>query len=752
MRLLKDASIKVKLFIGYGVIILFSAVLTVIGVITLDTVSGNYLYLQNSASAQRDHLAGIKIDFMTMRYRVANYIMNSGDVDFINNTAVVQYEGAKQSLLANLGDYEQLNNDDGRQAKSVVNANANSAKLLMKYLEEYESYAKRVLEYARQGETRAADDTLKEAIPITGSVNETIAELEKSTMDYIEEYSAETEDVRRFAVILLVTVAIVLVSVSILLTIFISSLISGPVNKLKTLVADVTRGDINANTDGSKLSRDEIGVLTQDIYTFIDVIKQMLDDLSSLAHELNVNGEIDYRMDSGKYSGSYKEMIESTNGLVDEFAEDITEIQNIITDLGKGNFEIDPKGLTRDLTLKIDLLVASLKSVSTEIEYLALSAAEGKLDVMADADKYLGGWASLMHDLNALVNAVSGPLTEIEKVLVEMSKGVFISVSGDYKGAFEAVKKALNSTEETTLSYIEEITKILDAVSKGDLTVSINHDYIGSYAPIKKALGTILGSLNETMSNINMAAEQVLSGAAQVADSAGHLAEGSTRQASSVQELTASIELIDQKSRRNSESAANANELAKKSAQHAQGGNEAMKSMVTSMESIKVSSTGISKIIRVIEDIAFQTNLLALNAAVEAARAGEHGKGFAVVSDEVRSLASKSQDSAKETTKLIEDSNNKVDDGTEAANEAAASLETILEDVRQITEIISQIADISIEQTESISAINVGVNEIAGVVQSNSATSEECASASEELNSQAEMLRQLVAFFALKKI
>ena len=750
MRFIKDAGFKTKLFISYSIIIVFSAVLTVVGVIALNTVSGNYHYLQNSASAQRDHLANIKTDFMTMRYRVANYIMNSGDVDFINGTALVQYNGAKNSMMNHLREYERLNNDDARRDRAIIAENANNVRMFTSYLDEYERFANRVLEFAKEGETRSADDTLKEAIPVTGSINETIAALEKSTTDYIEEYSDETESVRRFAINLLIVIAVVLVSVSIMLTVFVGSLISKPINYLKSLVADVTRGNIDVNADRSRLSKDEIGVLTLDIYTLVDVIKQMLGDFSRLAHELNVNGDIDYRMDSKKYSGSYKEMIESTNGLVDEFAEDIAEVQKTLTEIGKGNFDVEPKGLTRALSNQFDLLASSLKSISAEIENLAGSVADGRLDVKADADKYHGGWSRLMVDMNALVFAVSGPLSEIERVLAEMSEGNFVKVTGNYKGAFDAVKKALNKTEDTTQSYIGEITKILDAISKGDLTATINHDYIGIYAPIKAALTTILESLNETMTNINVAAQQVLSGAAQVADSAGHLAEGSTRQASSIQELTASIETINQKAKYSSENATSANNLAIKSTQHAQGGNEAMASMVSSMESIKVSSQGISKIIKVIEDIAFQTNLLALNAAVEAARAGEHGKGFAVVSDEVRSLASKSQDSAKETTKLIEDSNAKVEDGTDAANEAASSLTTILEDVRQITGIISQIAEMSVEQTQSISAINDGINEIAGVVQANSATSEECASASEELNSQAEMLRQLVGFFRLK--
>jgi methyl-accepting chemotaxis protein len=398
----------------------------------------------------------------------------------------------------------------------------------------------------------------------------------------------------------------------------------------------------------------------------------------------------------------------------------------------------------------VDELRTNFININADIDNLLLQAAEGNLDVKADAGKYQGGWEEIINDLNMLVRTVAEPLSEIELSLIEMSKGNFNAMTGNYKGTFDAVKKAFNITEEITLSYINEIAEILSAISRGDLTVFINHEYIGSYAPIEKALTTILDSLNKTMNEINTAAGQVLSGARQVSQSSAHLAEGSNKHASAVEELLFSIEVINEKTRRNSENASNANELAMKSTEHAHEGSQAMKSMVTSMDSIKQSSTDISKIIKTVEDISFQTNLLALNASIEAAHAGEQGKGFAVVAEEVRTLAGKSQRSARDITSMIEDSNRKVEDGMNTANDASVSLETIVDDVRQVSEIISHISGMSHEQAESISQINAGVNEIAKVVQDNSATSQESASASQELNSQAELLKQLVSFFKLK--
>lgn len=298
------------------------------------------------------------------------------------------------------------------------------------------------------------------------------------------------------------------------------------------------------------------------------------------------------------------------------------------------------------------------------------------------------------------------------------------------------------------------LRRMVDAaeeIAGGNLDVDVKIDSRDEVGELGSAFVKMTDHINEIMTNIDSAAEQVAAGSKQIADSSMGLSQGATEQASSIEELTASIEEISAQTRLNADSAGEANALAELTRTNAVEGNNEMKRMLKSMEEINESSTNISKIIKVIDEIAFQTNILALNAAVEAARARQHGKGFAVVAEEVRNLAARSADAAKETTRMIEGSIKKVDDGTKIATTTAAALNQIVDDVAKVSGIVENIAIASNEQAIGISQINQGIMQVSEVVQMNSATSEESAAASEELSSQAELLREQAARFTLKK-
>jgi methyl-accepting chemotaxis protein len=299
---------------------------------------------------------------------------------------------------------------------------------------------------------------------------------------------------------------------------------------------------------------------------------------------------------------------------------------------------------------------------------------------------------------------------------------------------------------------LKNMLKAANNIAEGNLDIEIKLNSKDEVGALANAFKIMTVNINEVMTNINSASEQVASGSRQVSDSSMALSQGATEQASSIEELTASIEEIASQTRQNAANAEKAEEVATAAKKHAKQGNEQMADMLKAMAEINDSSNNISKIIKVIDDIAFQTNILALNAAVEAARAGQHGKGFAVVAEEVRNLAARSASAAKETTAMIEGSITKVEGGTKIANETAEALNKIVEGVTEATELVGQIATASGEQAVAVEQVNQGISQISEVVQTTSATAEETAAASEELSGQADMLKTQVATFKLKKI
>ncbi len=354
--------------------------------------------------------------------------------------------------------------------------------------------------------------------------------------------------------------------------------------------------------------------------------------------------------------------------------------------------------------------------------------------------------------ISLIVGNILKPVRNIEIGIDRILKGDLKQrieiVSSDEIGR---IAKVLNELLDSFQAAISNIITVMKGVARGDLSKSVEGEYEGEIKILQSVIDESFSMLGKIIVQVISIIDQINTGTNELSRSAQSLASGTSSQAASVEQISSSMSEVGARAKNNNESATSAQSLAEQSLQAVQKGSLQMEGMSRSMSKIRETSNEVTKVVKVIEEIAFQTNLLALNAAVEAARAGKYGKGFAVVADEVRSLAGRSADAAKSTTELIGNSAKEVEKGVENAEQTAKALEEIIDLVEKMYDIIGKISATSSEQNNMTEEINKSLVEVNNVVQQNSAISEQTSSAVAELSNQALRLHDLIKNFELKE-
>ncbi len=534
---------------------------------------------------------------------------------------------------------------------------------------------------------------------------------------------------------------------------------NGEVARLADNLKLLAKGDLGLEltvaegNEYTRLERENFTQINQNLQLVKDALGAMIED-AELLQRAAVEGRLDIRADAERHDGDYRKIIAGVNQTLDAVISPLDEAIGVLSKMAVNDLTVQMVGEYQGVLKEFATAINMVRNSLLGVQDVAVGVAQG--DVSRLSEFYKNGGRLSENDM--LIPAFIRMMETIQALASEVDELTKAAAAGDltvrgnatkFEGLYRSVVEGVNQTVDAMVAPLSETIQVLDRMAENDYTSAMAGEYQGAFNQLASAVNRVQQTLNQVLGEINQSAVQIGSSSRQVAEGSEQMTLGATAQASSIEELSSTISEIAAQTRQNAANANEANNLALISKTEAEQGNEQMKAMLQAMQEIQQSSVNISKIIKVIDEIAFQTNILALNAAVEAARAGQAGKGFAVVAEEVRNLAARSANAAKETTALIENSIKKVQDGTRIAEDTAVALDKIQEGVTKATSFVGNIAVASNEQATGIAQVDQGIEQVSRVVQTNIATAEESTSTSQELADQASVLKQVVARFKL---
>ncbi|EOW2136356.1 methyl-accepting chemotaxis protein [Stenotrophomonas sp. GD03908] len=476
-----------------------------------------------------------------------------------------------------------------------------------------------------------------------------------------------------------------------------------PLEGAVKLADGIANGRLDNSIDAS--GNDEVTQLLRSMQRMQAQLQSVMAAQGELARQHDA-GSLSYRMDESAFPGDYGRMVHETNALVGSHVQVQNRLIEVMKHYARGDLSVDMDPLPGEkaaITQAMDETKTSLSAINSEIRRLATAAAAGDFSLRGDEDRFAYDFRDMVAGLNRLM--------------------------------------------QTTDENLVQVSTLLQAISRGDLTVRMQGDFHGVFARMRDDCNATVDQLKQIVGRIQSSASSINLAAGEIASGNTDLSRRTEQQAANLEETAASMEELTSTVKQNAEHARQANQLAIGAHGVASQGGDVVGQVVTTMSAIEASSKKIAEIISVIDGIAFQTNILALNAAVEAARAGEQGRGFAVVASEVRTLAQRSAAAAKEIKGLIEDSVGKVADGSVLVRQAGTTMGEIVASVQRVTDIMADISAASQEQSSGIEQVNQAVVQMDETTQQNAALVEEASAAARSMEEQANLLTEAVSVF-----
>ncbi|WP_349780505.1 methyl-accepting chemotaxis protein [Xanthomonas sp. WHRI 7065] len=686
-----------RLGVAFGILILLSSLLVATGLVTMANARQQFDFIVLDRMAKIQIGNGMLDANSSILIALGTYAMATSDE--LNNEALTTIKAQRQRYNELRAKLDTLpSSEEGRKIRAEMDARrAISGKI-----------NDQVMALAAKNDNAPAQALLSEkARPATMAWQDKIRELVTRQEGQSQQAYADAVASMNRGKLLIISGGVAVVVISSLLAWLITRSLTQPLARATKAAEAIANGQLDNDVESD--AKDETGRLLRAMRGMQRQLQSLLDAQSDMARRHD-DGQTSFRIDAAAFPGDYGRMAKDTNTLVASHLAVQTNLARIMGRYAVGDLSESMDRLPGEkavLTQTMDEVKTNLSAMNREIKQLAQSAANGDFSARGDAERF-------QYDFHVMVDS-------------------------------------LNQLMATADGNLQSLSSLLQSIAAGDLTARMTGEFKGVFAQMRDDANATAAQLAEIVGRIQHSAVSINSAASEIAAGNQDLSQRTEQQAANLEETAASMEELTSTVRQNAEHARQANQLAIGAAGVASQGGEIVSKVVGTMAGIEASSKKIADIISVIDGISFQTNILALNAAVEAARAGEQGRGFAVVASEVRTLAQRSTAAAKEIKSLIDDSVERVAEGSTLVHTAGSTMAEIVASVQRVTDIMGEISAASQEQSAGIEQVNTTVTQMDETTQQNAALVEEATAAARSMEEQAVQLTQAVSVFKISE-